>query len=100
MPRGAVLFVQGQKGPEWGPWPGQYPQGAAAAEVSVVGIGPVSAAALTWGQQRESSEWWQSRDQYPRLPEAPSSAPPWSKAGGWSKDGLVSNRTGVSLRTG
>ena len=67
--------------------------------LSLFCIGPVSAAALTWGQQREGSEWWQSGDQYPRLPEAPSSAPPWSKDGGWSKDGLVSNRTGVSLHT-
>lgn len=97
MPRGAAQLVQGQKGPEWGPWPGQYSQGAAAAEVSVVGIGPVSAAALTWGQQTEGGQRRQSRDQYPWLPEAPSSALPWSEDGSWSEDGLVSNRTGVSL---
>ena len=68
VPGGAALLVPGQEGPEWGPWPGQYPQGAAAAEVGVVGIGPVSAAALTWGQQTEGGQRGQGRDRYPRPP--------------------------------
>ena len=93
MPRRATLFVKGQGGPEWGPWGGRYPQGAAAAEVGVIGVSPVCAAALTWGQQTEGCQRWPSSDQHPQLPVAPSSVPPQSKDGGRSIDGLESHRT-------